>query len=164
MERICFIIKQKTNGAFYGPQQKLDLLVIRINKHDEIGKSRPCYNCLNILQTVGIKKVYYTTGVNNELICEYVKDMISIESSSSTIAYDVIKNKNNKNTYFEELLKIYIPKEIKYKNLMFFIEYNYKDVCPNFTYVIQNKNKNKNIKQILFYNEINLLIMVATII
>jgi len=110
-----------------------------------------------MMQTVGIKKVYYTTGINDELVCEYVKDMISIESSSITIKFDIINKNLNKDIYFEELLKKYIPKEIKYKNLIYFLEYNYKDVCPTYTYI-------KKYNQIEFYNSDNIFIIKSNII
>lgn len=162
MVRIWFTIKLKKSGIFYETKSiNFNLIVIRINKYNELGKSRPCYNCLNMLQDIGIKKVYYTNGNNNELICEYVKNMVSIESSSSTIHYDTIKQNLNKDLYFEQLLKKYIPSQIKYKNLLYFIEYNYKDVCPNCKYTII---KSKLVHQIIFYNKQNQIIIYSNII
>ena len=162
MVKICCSIKLKIGGIFYGAKEKtikkLDLIVIRINRDGIIGKSRPCYNCLDMMRAVGIKKVYYTTGNNDELICETVKDMISIESSTVTIKLDIIKHNLNTEIYFEKLLKKNIPKEIKQKNLLYFIKYNYTDICPNWTYVII---KNNNIE---FYNSNNLLIIKSIII
>ncbi len=152
------MIKVKNGGVFYGTNnvKKFDLIVIRINKQNEIGKSRPCYNCLNMLKDVGIKKVYYTNGNNNELVCEYVKNMVSIESSSSTIHYDTIHNNLNSEDYFEELLKKNIPPLIKHINLLHFIEYNFKDVCPNYKYIITHH-------QIVFYNHKNNIVVSSTI-
>ena len=141
--------------------KKLDLIVIRIYKYDQLGKSRPCYNCLNMMQTVGIRKVYYTTGINDELICEYVKNMVSIASSPTTIYFDLFKNKKNKELYFEELLKKNFPKQIKYINLIYFIEYNYKDVCPEYSYNLIKTVKNY---QVIFYNNKNINILESQII
>lgn len=171
-------IKKKINGVFYEThRKKFDLIVIRINKDSHLGNSRPCYNCLNLMKTVGIDKVYYTTGKEDELICENVKDMISIESSSSTIYYDSISkpwvtkiedlscashnffSKKMENGvslvdfYFEDLLKKIFPHEIKYKNLIYFIKYNYIYVCPNFSFTINRQ------KQVIFYNSTNKMIL-----
>ena len=110
------------------------------------------------MRAVGIKKVYYTSGNNNELICENVKDMISIESSTITIKFDMINYKLNIEMYFEYLLKKCIPKEIKQKNLLYFIEFNYKDVCPTYKYTIIQNN------QIEFYNNKNILIIKSKIL
>lgn len=161
MVNICCSIKLKIGGIFYGAKEKsikkLDLLVIRINRDGIIGKSRPCYNCLDMMRAVGIKKVYYTSGNNNELICENVKDMISIESSTITIKLDMINTNLNTEMYFEKLLKKNIPKEIKHKNLLYFIKYNYHDVCPNWTYLLIKNN------EIAFYNSNNVLIIKSII-
>ena len=110
------------------------------------------------MRAVGIKKVYYTSGNNNELICENVKDMISIESSTITIKFDMINYKLNIEMYFEKLLKKNIPKEIKQKNLLYFIKYNYHDVCPNWTYLLIKNN------EIAFYNSNNVLIIKSKIL
>ena len=109
------------------------------------------------MRAVGIKKVYYTSGNNNELICENVKDMISIESSTITIKLDMINTNLNTEMYFEKLLKKNIPKEIKHKNLLYFIKYNYHDVCPNWTYLLIKNN------EIAFYNSNNVLIIKSII-
>ena len=37
-----------------------NLIVIRINKQKEIMNSRPCSNCLTMMQSAGIRKVSYT--------------------------------------------------------------------------------------------------------
>jgi hypothetical protein len=60
------------------------------------------------MKAVGIRKVYYSTAPN-ELICENVKDMISIQSSSVSKIYE--KNYGNKLVddpikYYEDLIKI----------------------------------------------------------
>ena len=174
-----------------------------------MGKSRPCHKCLQLLKTVGIRKVYYTTGIGDELVCEYVKDMVSIECSSSTIMYNTLptncsllhtKKNNicnncnislhpNKNTsehnilnyntslqiscniicdrqstsitsmlYFEKLLQNIFPINIKYENLLYFIEYNYNDVFLNCNYSYLIKNN-----KVFFYNNYKKIITTSII-
>jgi deoxycytidylate deaminase len=155
--------KKKNKWCITGHCQKnkLNLIVIRINKINELGLSRPCYHCLQILQDVGINKVYYTTGeIKNQFVCENVKDMISIQSSYSTIIYDMFLFSvpiEKKDLYFEELLKKKFPKYIKYRNLMYFIEYNFSTPNFHFTYNIKNE-------KIVFYNNKMTIITEANII
>lgn len=37
-----------------------DLLVVRINKRNELRFARPCLHCLNYINFVGIRKVYFS--------------------------------------------------------------------------------------------------------
>jgi hypothetical protein len=93
---------------------KCDLIVIRINKDEKLMNSRPCYNCLSMMKAVGVKRVYYSDN-NENIICENVKDMLSINSSSVTRIIDKIKLdlKVTDVEYFENLLKTLVPSQIK---------------------------------------------------
>ena len=131
-----------------------------------IGNARPCFNCLKMMQDIGINKVYYSTGIGNEIVYEYVKDMISIQSSSITRHYHFIKknieyNNLEETNYYENLIKKIFPKKIKEDNLFYFLEYNFKNVLPTYTYLITNTN---NIKNIIIYNDKNKMIVNASII
>jgi len=133
-------------------------MVLRIMKDGMIGNSRPCYNCLNMMKDLGIHKIYYTTGISDEIICERVKDMISIQSSSVTKLIDTMYTGNfNKEEYYYKLLKTYVPKKIKYTNLRYFIDYNFKNIFPNYKIIIKND-------RVYIYNENNSLILNAEII
>jgi hypothetical protein len=132
-------------------------MVLRITKDGMVGNSRPCYNCLNMMKDIGIHKIYYTTGILNEIICERVKDMISIQSSSVTKRIDTKNTKFNKEEYYYDLLKKFIPNKIKYNNLKYFIDYNFKNIFPNYKIII-NEN------YIYIYNENNNVILQAIII
>lgn len=121
---------------------KLNILVIRINKMGETCNARPCYNCLNLMKKVGIRKVYYSVS-STQIICEKVKDMVSIESSSVTQYLDILySNMPNKTItkYFENLLIKYFPSKIKKKNLEIFIQYNFSNVLPDHKIIIINNN------------------------
>lgn len=140
--RICLSIGEK-GGAFYQEDskrnQKLSLAVVRINKAGDACNARPCYNCLELMKLVGIKKVYYSVALNN-VVCENVKDMVSIQSSS--VAKHIEKLNGNElvdipDKYYENLLKIYFPSIIKSKNLQSFIQYNLMNVLPNHKIVIK---------------------------
>lgn len=61
----------------------LDILVIRINKNHILKNSRPCNQCIEKLQKIGIRKVYYSDD-NGNIISEHVQYMEKIHSSSGT--------------------------------------------------------------------------------
>jgi deoxycytidylate deaminase len=110
---------------------KLDLVVIRINKSGNICNARPCYNCVNMMKSVGIRKVYYSIN-EDELVCEKVKDMISIQASSLT--QEVIDKVLNTQVYYDKLLRLYFPSIVKKHNLDLFITYNIH-LLPHYTVV-----------------------------
>jgi len=121
--------------------KKNDLIVIRINKQGDLVSSRPCYNCLSMMKAVNIKKVYYSDNDGN-IICENVKDMISIHASIMTkVVHSVQSGVNlDKTSYFENLLKSLFPLEIKKINLDYFLKYNLMNVLPGYTSIIENNN------------------------
>lgn len=131
------------------PSKKLNLLVIRINKKNELCNSRPCYHCLKMMQSTNIKKVYYS--IDNEIIYENVNDMLSIQISSATIN---LQNKNRQ-VYFENLLNE--TRYIKKKNLKYFIAFNFINIFPNYK-IKYNKNL------VSFYNDFDILITTIIII
>jgi hypothetical protein len=115
--------------------KKLDLLVIRVSKNGDICNARPCYNCLKLMKDIGIKKVFYSTGENETLICEHVRNMVSIQSSSVTrFLNDKLCNYN---IYYQKLLKKLFPSQIKNENLKYFINYNLKNIFPNYQIYIK---------------------------
>jgi hypothetical protein len=126
-----------------------------------MGNARPCQNCLNMMKDLNINKVYYSTGNGNEIICESIKHMISIQTSSVTKYLLNLSNNNNNLNYFENLLIKIFPSKIKEKNLLYFIEYNFKNVLSKCSYIIKNKNSNKII---IFYNQNNEFLLSSIII
>jgi len=90
---------------------KCDLIVIRINKDGKLMNSRPCYNCLSMMKAVGVKRVYYSDN-NENIICENVKDMLSINSSSVTRIID----------------------------FNYFIKYDFNNVLPHHSYSVENED------------------------
>lgn len=130
---------------FNNSNKKISIIVIRMTKNNNNANARPCQNCLEMMKDLNVNKVYYSTGNGDEIICESVKNMISIQLSKYLL---VLTNKNP--DYFENLLIKKFPSEIKEKNLLYFIEHNFKNVLPDCSYVIQYKNNNKII---IFYNK-----------
>ena len=117
--------------------------MIRITKIGSMGNARPCYNCLNMMKDIGIKKVYYSTGISDEFICENIRNMVSIQASSSTRYIEKLSNNTityNKDEYYNNLLKTLFPKIINIKNLEYFIEYNLKNILPHYKIIIKLNN------------------------
>lgn len=119
-------------------RSKLDLVVVRVNKLGETSNARPCHNCLNMMRSVGIRRVYYSVSPD-EIICENVKDMISIQSSSVDKHIDQVNNNEYKdhNSYYENLLVRYFPSVIRKYNLDNFIQYNLSNLLPKHRVIIQ---------------------------
>jgi hypothetical protein len=114
------------------------------------------------MKDLNVKKIYYTSGINDEVICESVKNMISIQTSSVAkyllaLSNVIIKNSN----YFENLLIKQFPPKIKSDNLFYFLEYNFKNVLPECKFIIKNENGNKII---IFYNKNNEYLLKSIII
>lgn len=122
-------------------RKKLDLIVIRINKNGDLCNARPCYICLNMMKCAGIHKVYYSIS-STELICENIKDMVSIQTSSVTrsidLGYKEIKYRNPI-MYYETLIIKFFPSHIKLNNLKYFIKYNLNILLPSYTVIFYNK-------------------------
>ncbi len=121
-------------------------MVVRVNKIGDICNARPCYNCLDMMKAVGIRKVYYSISSNN-IICEKVKDMISIQASLVDKQVDDIKSNYNNNfkspvydtnKYYEKLLIKNFPKTIRQSNLDNFIIHNLVNVLPTYKVIIYN--------------------------
>ena len=115
--------------------------MIRVNNSGNLCNSRPCYNCLNMMKAVGIKRVHYSDD-SGDIITETVKDMISIQASIVTKLIHNLKldTKVDNNTYFQNLLKKLFPFEIKKENFEKFIKYNLSCVLPEHTYIFKNTN------------------------
>jgi len=117
------------NGALNNVK-KLDLLVMRVTKIGDIGNARPCHNCLKMMKDIGIKKVFYSTGENEKIVCEHVRNMVSIQSSSVTRFLN--SQSRDYDTYYKKLLLDLFPPQIKNENLVYFVNYNLKMIFPNY--------------------------------
>ncbi len=132
-----------------------ELAVVKITKSGTLSNARPCIYCLDMMKSVGIKKVYYSVP-SNELVCENVKDMISIQISTSMKNIKKITTENT-DDFHEDLLKKVFPEIIKHHNLISFINYNLLNVLPNHKYKILNGI-------FIFYSKDNNILLKATIL
>jgi tRNA(Arg) A34 adenosine deaminase TadA len=138
----------------YKKKKKIDLVVIRINKNGDLCNARPCYKCLNLMKLVNINKVYYSIS-SEKIICENVKNMVSIQSSNVTRSLDLFNN-DNISLYYEKLLIKYFPSIIQKYNLYIFIEYNLKILLPDYKIKIYNYKK-KTFIDIINKNNIKII-------
>ena len=128
---------KKKGGVFYGAKpknQKLDIVVVRVNRSGETCNARPCYNCLNMMKAVGIRRVYYSISPD-EFICENVKDMVSIQSSSVTRHIEKLNGNmlvDDADKYYQDLLSKFFPSSIRRYNLEKFIAHNLTNVLPTY--------------------------------
>jgi deoxycytidylate deaminase len=67
-----------------------DIFVIRIDKHANLKNSRPCSCCIEKLDKIGIRKVYYSNE-NGDIVSEFVKNMEKTHSSSGTKFFNDLK-------------------------------------------------------------------------
>lgn len=89
-------IKDKNNNIYYKtmhaeinvfenfPKKNvkgMDILVIRINKNFILKNSRPCNQCIEKLQKIGIRKVHYSDD-NGDIVSERVEHMEKLHVSS----------------------------------------------------------------------------------
>ena len=104
--------------------------------------ARPCYNCLDMMRAVGIKRVYYS--VDDNIVCENVSNMVSINSSSVLrfLERTMYNAPSTDKEYFIRLIKMKMPNELRLKNIMFFVNYNLFDVLPDFNYSLTKKHFN----------------------
>jgi len=137
---------KKKGGVFYGPKsknQKLDIVVVRVNRSGETCNARPCYNCLNMMKVVGIRRVYYSIGPD-EVVCENVKDMVSIQASSVTRYIDKLngnKLADDVDKYYQDLLTKFFPSTIRKYNLDKFIAHNMSNYLPLYEVKIEQRSQ-----------------------
>lgn len=63
-------------------KHRVILIVIRVNKQGELSNSKPCYHCLRMMKQLGIRQVFYSTGLTHEPYrLENVKTMTSDHQS-----------------------------------------------------------------------------------
>ena len=132
--------------------KKYAIIVIRIDKRDkdsvQLMNARPCQNCLNMMKSIGLKKVYYSDD-KGDIVCEQIKNMVSIHTSHVTIKINSItKNKEEvskqklKQNYFDESIRR-LPDIIKKGNFLNFINYDYKTISHFYqleSSIIKEKN------------------------
>lgn len=166
MESLCCSTRNAggaLNKAKESKVQKLDLVVVRVNKTGSQCNARPCHNCLDMMKAVGIRKVYYSVSPD-EIVCENVKDMISIQASSVTKHIAKLSGNytdNEPNKYYENLLLKYFPKNVRKHNLESFITHNFSNVLPTYRAEL---NKKYDSTLVIIYDSGNRVIVSANVV
>jgi len=110
-----------------GLNQNINIMVIRTNFEGNFANARPCYKCLLMMKNIGIKKVYYS--MDNQIICEKVEYMVSINTSQMSrnfervyynAPYDPIK-------YYQMIFRK-MPQNIKKINVDYFIRHIHEEM------------------------------------
>ena len=120
-------------GVFYHKNEnnvkkarsKIDLVVVRINNNNELKNSRPCSCCVRMMQDIGIRRVYYSTGQDDEIIYEMVSEMVSTHVSYGYKIVNLVSDNNENDKYNQ---------------------YNQNNKCCH-TQVKQKKHKKQQIQQ-----------------
>jgi len=124
-------------------KKNIDLYVIRIKNQNNLGNARPCYDCVQLLKAVGIRRVYYSIGEGYNFDYENVSNMISIQASGTRKYIDskkVIQDLDiNQDEYYWNLLLKKIPNKICEISFNKFIKYNLMDVLPKCIIIKNNK-------------------------
>ena len=138
--------------------KNLGILVIRVlaldAKHPDklmIGNARPCHKCLEMMKELGFGYVHYSDD-NGDIITEKISRMVSVQSSFVAIKIDFIKKCKEKITrdtnicklidkqlYYDNVIKKYVPTQVREVNLTHFITYNIKNIPANYKFIYSNK-------------------------
>ena len=155
----------RVQGGIFVPNKnvskKVDLIVVRVNKEGNLCISRPCYNCLNMMKAVNIRRVYYVDN-NGKMTYENVSDMISIHASS--VAYHIYTLKKpktvNETMFFNDLLMKMFPSSVKKINFDTFLKH---DLCklPKYSYSIKVEGGER---VVVIMNEVKKNILVSILI
>lgn len=131
------IIKHFKNTLPINNTKKINLLVIRIDKFDNLCNARPCFECLTLMKKYNINKVYYSVDYNI-IESEHVKHMISIHYTSYYTYVMFFKNSKicNKELLYNSILRNF--KKSTIKNILMFIKYNLSIILPYYTIDIKN--------------------------
>jgi hypothetical protein len=145
---ICFDRTKHIWSSSKKKKNKLDIIVMRISSDGKPANARPCFHCLRMMNDMGLHRVYYTTGLDKEIVCENINEMFSIQLSYvSRIIYNT--KELSRDNYFQSIMKENFPKIIRERNLVYFIEYNYKSIFPK--YPIQYEKRGSD-NLVYFYN------------
>ena len=116
--------------------KKVDVVVIRVTRSGDLANARPCRKCLSMMRNLGVKRVHYSSGDHDQIITECVKDMFSIQDSSSARHFARVQYNypSNDKDYYKLILKKSAPEIIKRNSLEHFIRFNLVDLLPSCKY------------------------------
>ena len=105
------------------------MVVLRLHRDGTFANARPCRKCVCMMKNLGIRRTYYSSGINSEIKCELVSDMISIQDSSSSKHFCRTQYNYPKDdiSYYKLIMDMHLPLIIKKESLENFINYYLKD-------------------------------------
>ena len=115
--------------------KNLNILIIRKKNDNTLGNARPCYKCTLMLQNIGVNKVYYS--MDDKMYCEKVKNMISVNVSSSWKQIES-PHYNNIFDYYKSIMDK-MPKKIKLTNAHLLLK-NIMSEIINCKYKLEKNN------------------------
>lgn len=146
---------EEDGGAFKNVKKekikKVDIAVVRLTRTGDLANARPCRKCLDMMRNLNVRKVFYSTGFGNEIKKELVKDMISIQDSSSSKYFEKMTSRGlnlnvNDQKYYQYLMDKHLPKVVKNNNLQDFINYFLNEWIKTLKFKLDyrfNKSKGK---------------------
>ncbi len=128
--------------------KKIDVVVIRVSRNGCMANARPCRKCLSMMRNLGVKRVHYSSGLNDEIISENIKDMFSIQDSSSARNFErrMYNYPLNDKEYYKFILKKSAPDVLKRSSLDHFIRFNLNDLLPSCNYYFYSQKGNRYFK------------------
>ena len=165
----------KSNDKWYNSNPKLikkiKLIVIRIDCNSNLKNARPCKLCLKLMTDIGIKRVSYSSGVENEIITEKVSNMISIFITiGSKISYLYQNHNLTKKTiryklnefypeeYYIDNLESNIPNKVNYNSFSYFINHDLHLKIPSYK-IINLYDKKKSLFNLKIFDNSNNLVL-----
>ena len=105
------------------------MVVLRLHRDGTFANARPCRKCVCMMKNLGIRRTYYSSGINSEIKCELVRDMISIQDSSSSKHFCRTQYNYPRDdvSYYKLIMNMHLPLIIKKESLENFINYYLKD-------------------------------------
>lgn len=105
------------------------MVVVRLHRDGTFANARPCRKCVCMMKNLGIRRTYYSSGINSEIKYELVSDMISIQDSSSSKHFCRTQYNYPRDdiSYYKLIMNMHLPLIIKKESLENFINYYLKD-------------------------------------
>jgi hypothetical protein len=74
------------NEAWRRKIRKVILVVMRVDRHGNLCMSKPCKDCIDVLNIVGVGKVMYSTGdMHKPFVLEHTSMMCNTFRTSGTL-------------------------------------------------------------------------------
>ena len=51
-------------------------MVVRVTRNGCLANARPCRKCVRMMKDLRVKRVFYSSGKDSEIVCENVRDIL----------------------------------------------------------------------------------------